>query len=448
MADEPMEATSVPKKKGKKKQKKKSEPESSVFIPGRGQIEEDEELIVDESAYVMLHQATTGDPCLSFEVLQDGLGRRESFPCSSYLLGGTQSEAGHFNYILLMKMYNMHKTQVKEKNPDKESDEEDSEEEEEEDEGMSDEESENKAPQLRQTYIKHNGCVNRIKSTTVNDHVLSASWSEHGVVFVFDVTAHVNVLDGAEDLKEFESSHSQVAPLFSFSGHQIEGYALSWSKLDPGRLLSGDCNKNIFLWKPTNSSWEIDQRPFVGHTASVEDIKWSPKENNVFMTCSVDKSLRVWDARASPDTACKLVASEAHMRDINVIDWSENEPLIISGGDDGLIKIWDLRKFTSGVEVAVFEHHKGPITSVEWNPLDSSVFVASGSDDQVSIWDVAVERDEGAASVGEEPDVPPQLLFMHLGQKDIKEVHWHPQVPGLVFSTAQSGFNVFKTISV
>ena len=63
------------------------------------------------------------------------------------------------------------------------------------------------------------------------------------------------------------------------------------------------------------------------------------------MTCSVDKSLRVWDARCNPDKACKLVTNEAHLRDINVIDWSEFEPLVISGGDDGIIKIWDLRRF-------------------------------------------------------------------------------------------------------
>lgn len=104
---------------------------------------------------------------------------------------------------------------------------------------------------------------------------------------------------------------------------------------------------------------------------------------------------------------------------------------------------------------ATFKHHSAPITSVEWHPKDSSVFAASGSDDQVSLWDLSVERDKEVAGTtggepGEagEPDVPPQLLFIHQGQTDIKEIHWHPQMPGVILSTAHSGFNIFRTISV
>lgn len=62
MDEEPMDVNIVPKKKAKKKKNKKklAAPQASVYIPGQGQIDEDEELIADESAYVMLHQATTG----------------------------------------------------------------------------------------------------------------------------------------------------------------------------------------------------------------------------------------------------------------------------------------------------------------------------------------------------------------------------------------------------
>lgn len=63
-----------------------------------GYTGEDEELICDESAYVMLHQAHTGAPCLSFDVIQDNLGEnRDSFPMTSYIVSGTQAAKAHVN---------------------------------------------------------------------------------------------------------------------------------------------------------------------------------------------------------------------------------------------------------------------------------------------------------------------------------------------------------------
>ncbi len=111
--------------------------------------------------------------------------------------------------------------------------------------------------------------------------------------------------------------------------------------------------------------------------------------------------------------------------------------------------MWDLRQIQQSADpVAAFKHHSGPVTSVEWHSTDATVLASSGADDQIALWDLAIERDEEAADSGELKELPPQLLFIHQGMKDIKELHWHRQVPGLVVSTSHSGFDVFKTISV
>uniref|UniRef100_A0A3Q1G4W0 Glutamate-rich WD repeat-containing protein 1 n=1 Tax=Acanthochromis polyacanthus TaxID=80966 RepID=A0A3Q1G4W0_9TELE len=287
-----------------------------------------------------------------------------------------------------------------------------------------------------------------LQVTRLGERSLAAVWSEKGQVEIFDLRPQLEAVHSSAAMAAFVSEQKEASPLFSFSGHMAEGFAIDWSPKVPGRLVSGDCKKNIHVWEPREggTSWQIDQRPFSSHSQSVEDLQWSPTEATVFASCSVDRSIRIWDIRAPPNSM--LSADEAHSSDINVISWNRTEPFLLSGGDDGILKVWDLRQFKSGRPVANFKQHSAPITSVEWNPVDSSVFAASGADDVVSQWDLSVESCDAGARVEGVKDLPPQLLFLHQGQSEIKEVHWHPQIPGVLVSTALSGFNVFRTISV
>ena len=124
-----------------------------------------------------------------------------------------------------------------------------------------------------------------------------------------------------------------------------------------------------------------------------------------------------------------------------------------SGSDSGEFSIWDLRSWPSNptpTPAASFKWHTKPITSIDWHPVESSVLAVSGADDQVTLWDLALERDaeeELQANDGTLSHVPPQLLFIHQGQKHIKEIKWHSQIPGVLMSTSFDGFNIFKTIN-
>ncbi|XP_049290260.1 glutamate-rich WD repeat-containing protein 1 [Anopheles funestus] len=417
---------------------------AQVYLPG-GAISNDEELVCDESAYVMLHQAQTGAPCLSFDIVTDPLGEdRQQFPLTAYVVAGTQAARTHVNSVIVMKMSNLTRTSKPPSDGDDSDDEE-----------LSDDEdvNEDQTPILSSVMIKHPGCVNRLRVTTFGNSQYVASWSEMGRVHIYNINEQLAALDDSKARQTYQQNKTGdgVKPDFTFSGHQKEGFAIDWCTTTRGMLATGDCRRDIHIWRPNDKgSWNVDQRPLVGHTDSVEDIQWSPNEANVLASCSVDKTIRIWDCRAAPSKACMLTAEKAHESDVNVISWNRNEPLIASGGDDGVLQIWDLRQFQSNTPVATFKHHTDHVTTVEWHPKESTILASGGDDDQIALWDLSVEKDD-TDDTNNDPnlkDLPPQLLFIHQGQSEIKELHWHPQLTGVILSTAHTGFNIFRTISV
>jgi ribosome assembly protein RRB1 len=63
---------------------------------------------------------------------------------------------------------------------------------------------------------------------------------------------------------------------------------------------------------------------------------------------------------------------EAHTADVNVLSWNSlTSYMLATGGDDGLMRVWDLRTLES--YVASFSYHKKPICGIEWCPHESSM---------------------------------------------------------------------------
>jgi len=398
-----------------------------VYLPGE-HVDSDDELVCDPTAYVTLNEFSLDWPCLSFDVLRDGLGeQRQTFPMTAYFVAGSQAAQANNNKVTVFKVSNIQATNQDEADLDDDDDSDD------EDEGAV----------LSHQSIKHEGGVNRIRACP-HEGSLVATWADTAKVHIFDMSHHLHLIDNPSMLRE----KVPTKPIFTFEGHSAEGFALDWSPVTPYRLATGDVDRGLHVWdRHEAGTWVVNVKSLKGHTDSIEDIQWSPNEANVFATASVDQTIRVWDVR----TARCAVVVKAHNSDVNVLSWNKQEQhLLLSGADDGSFRIWDLRTFRSAnVEaVADFKWHTSAITSVQWHPNDPSTLAVAGEDDQVTIWDMAVEPDTEAAPASNEPNVPPQLLFIHQGQRDIKELHWHSQIPGVLVTTAESGFNLFKCISV
>jgi ribosome assembly protein RRB1 len=369
-----------------------------------------QKLEMDPAAYKMHHALNADWPSLTFDFLRDDLGEsRTRFPHSMIAAVGTQADRPENNQLTVMRLSDLARIKVEtendilgdEWNPDKEDDEEDSDSEDEID----------LDPIMEHYSIKHYGGVNRIRAMPQNSNII-ATWSDAGTVNLFNVESIMQRFSMREGrgsvLHDIPSK-----PYFSYSKHETEGYAIDWSLVNQGQLATGDCNGSIHLWTPrpdggysvtpsyeTNAS---DRAPDA--SPSVEDLQWSPTEATVFAS---------WN---------KLVGT-----------------LLATGGDDGVLSVWDLRHF-SGEDIkplARFTPHKTPITSVEWHPTDESMLAVT-DDHGAYIYDLSIEEDDMAGQI----DVPPQLLFVHCGSEQFKEVHWHPQVPSCLMTTALSGYSVF-----
>eukprot|EP00198_Chlamydomonas_reinhardtii_P007811 XP_001697148.1 predicted protein [Chlamydomonas reinhardtii] len=292
------------------------------------------------------------------------------------------------------------------------------------------------AATARQNYV----AFLRLASLGQGRHGKKAA-PQPGVVAVWGDNAQVKLIDGSKLLAELAAETEPTAanakgkggtnkakpqdlkPLASHT-HSSEGYALDWSAVRPGRLASGDCRHKIHVWEPAEGGrWAVGGA-HTGHEGSVEDIQWSPTEDTVFASCGVDRSVRIWDTRERGRPM--LTAAGAHDSDVNVISWNRGVTYMLAH-----------------------------VTSVEWCPYEGSMLASAAADNQLAVWDLALERDpeeeaalapEGNAAAPE--DLPAQLLFLHAGQNDLKELHWHSQIPGLIVSTAGDGFNLFKVAVV
>lgn len=399
-----------------------------VWRPDVNQLGADEVLDYDSTTYDMMHPLNVEWPCLSFDILLDKEGyERTKFPHTMYLAAGTQADRAANNKILVMKCSQLHRT-----THDDDEDADDN------DDDLDDD------PIIEFKTVKHNGAVNRIRSLRSKPEIV-ATWSDTGAVHIWNLRTLIRSLDVPPTQRL-----APINPEFTFKGHRTEGFAMDWSATKEGRFLSGDCDRFIYLYDAHEGHWTADTTPFTGHSASVEDLQWSPSEVEVFASCSVDKTIKIWDARMKARPGLSV---DAHNSDVNVISWNKKvNYLMLSGADDGTFSIWDLRNFKSHQPAAHFKWHKGAITSIEWHPTEESVLAVSGDDNQVTTWDMSLEADAESAAEGGELDdassIPPQLLFVHMGQQEIKEIHWHPQIPGTIVSTAASGFNIYKSFNV
>lgn len=136
-------------------------------------------------------------------------------------------------------------------------------------------------------------------------------------------------------------------------------------------------------------------RLFVGHDSDVDTVAWHPNSAYIFTGSGApDKTVRMWDI--SRGQAVRIFTG--HIGNVTALACSPSGKILASADDRGEILLWDLAR--GRLVKRMRGHGRGGIWSLDWS-IESSVLVSGGADGTVRVWDVQPNKEGQGKVVGE-----------------------------------------------
>lgn len=189
------------------------------------------------------------------------------------------------------------------------------------------------------------------------------------------------------------STFSNIATIPQKSHHKFGISCIQWWPYDTGMFASSSFDHSVKIWDTNelipvhsfnlnNRVYNIDtcgengliatanDQPFIrlldlhstssahtllGHRGRTLVVKWHPINPNLLASGGFDGEVKIWDIRRSKSCLCKLdmlrtnnddytgkASSRAHLSPVNGLVWDELGSILYTAGNDDKIKVWDM----------------------------------------------------------------------------------------------------------
>jgi guanine nucleotide-binding protein G(I)/G(S)/G(T) subunit beta-1 len=190
-----------------------------------------------------------------------------------------------------------------------------------------------------------------------------------------------------------------------------DGYLSCARFIDDQEIISASGDGTCILWDVENRS---TKSVFMDHTGDVMSIDLNSKKNpNYFVSGSVDATAKIWDMRSGDRCIANF---PGHISDINTVKWFVDGESVVTGSDDGTVRLFDMRsyrqlnEYSDGENRSLHSQDAAGVTSVDVSASGQYIFAAYDNG-QVYMWSALraikicdMPHDSRVSSLGVSPD--------------------------------------------
>lgn len=286
-----------------------------------------------------------------------------------------------------------------------------------------------------EVYTENVGAINAL-SVEQDEHRFLLSGGADSSIHVYDLDSKVvkDLNEGTEALAPDNiTTYECVATVPRKFGHRYGVSGVSWWPFDSGMFISSSFDGTLKVWD-SNATEEGEVYAFdLEHRVYTFDIS-KTGQHSLIATATQSPLIRLLDLRT---TSSSHTLSGHKIGSVQSVKWSPTKPhLLASGGSDGSLRLWDIRRADSCISsldlnqshpertadktyltTAPFADrraHRAAINGLEWLP-NGEYLISAGCDEAIRLWDLQVETEERNSLVNFGPLVRneyPQALYM------------------------------------
>lgn len=147
-------------------------------------------------------------------------------------------------------------------------------------------------------------------------------------------------------------------------------------------VLASAHDKSVLIWDLAGDAFSRKDR--IDADGGVRAVQWDPHHDHL-LSFSSGATIQTWDTRSN---ATSFIIEDAHAGSVLDFDYNPNKPYtVVTGGEDGLLRFWDLRQSARPLLSLVAHSHW--LWCVRYNRFHDQLVLSSSSDSTLALWRVS-----------------------------------------------------------